>query len=337
MNVSDLHIRTFVIRGEGGLQAIISDYGAKLIRLTLPDREGKERDLVLGFASEDDWLSKEPSLNAVMGRLANRVKNGRFSLDGKTYHLPQNDGPNCLHGGDKGFNTRFWDVVLHRQDSLLLHYRSKNGEEGFPGNVEVQVRYAVTPENALEIEYTATADAPTPFGLTHHAYFNLEGKDSNAVHDHLLQVFADYYTPSDADFCPTGEIRTVQGTPMDFRQPVRIGEKLAEPFFLHAKGINHNWVTSMQPCRPLSLVAVLRAEDIAMHVWTTQPGLQVYTADYIEPNSGRSGNVFAPHCAVCLETQSLPDSPNHPSFPSVILRPGDTYRHLTRYVFSVLH
>lgn len=327
----------FTIRGGDGMYAQITNYGARIVGMTVPVLQGGQRDVVLGFPTLDEWLTQEVYLNAVIGRYANRIKDGRFELDGRTYQLPLNDdGRNCLHGGTRGFHTQVWEVVRHTPDSLLLHYHAKDGEEGFPGNAEVEVRYTITRGNALEIAYSATTDAPTPFGMTHHAYFNLEGEASGSVREHLLQIMANQYTPLDDTFCPTGEIKDVSGTAMDFRKPVRLGDRMDDPFFAHGKGIDNNWVLSLQPHKAPTLVARLTAKGCAMEVWTTMPGLQVYTSNYVAANRGKSGTYYAPQCAVCLEAQSFPDSPNHPHFPSVILRPGEEYRHVTRYVFRLV-
>ena len=322
----------------GRLQAEISTYGAKLTRLLVPSDQGEVKDVVLGFASEDEWRTKETYFNAIIGRCANRIKNGRFVLDGKSYQLPVNNGTNSLHGGLHGFNEKEWEIVqrptTNDQRQITLHYRSADGEEGYPGNLDIWVTYCLTDDNALSISYEAKTDAPTIVNFTNHAYFNLNGEDSPSVRNHLLQVLADAYTPFDDTACPTGEVLPVEGTPMDFRQPTLIGDRIDLPFFAPGRGIDNNWILeprakSQEPM----LAAVLQASGRTMQVLTTCPALQVYTGNYVEENIGKSATLYRPQNAVCLETQNVPDAINHPNFPSPVLRPGEVFRQQTIYRF----
>ncbi|MCQ2342704.1 MAG: galactose mutarotase [Paludibacteraceae bacterium] len=328
-------IRTIAIRGGHGLSAEISTYGAKILKLIVPNNQGEAKDIVLGFGTMDEWLQKETYFNAIIGRYANRIKDGRFSLDGKDYQLPVNNGTNSLHGGVHGFNEKVWEVVGQSLHSVSLHYRAADGEEGYPGNLDIYVTYTLTRENALSIRYEAKTDAPTIVGLTNHAYFNLEGEGSGTVHNHTLQVFADAYTPFDDTACPTGEILPVEHTPMDFRQPVRVGDRIDDPFFAPGRGIDNNWVLRKEhpDSQAPELAAVVEADGRRMEVWTSMPGLQVYTGNWVERNVGKSGRTYDVQHAICLEAQSFPDSPNHDNFPNVVLRQGEVYYARTDYKF----
>ena len=328
-------IRTITLYGGQGLTAEISNYGAKLLSLIVPNRKGEKKDIVLGFKTIEEWQQKETYFNAIIGRYANRIKNGRFSIDGKSYQLPVNNGTNALHGGVSGFNEKIWDIVGQTRHSVSLHYRALDGEENYPGNLDVYVTYMLTKDNALSISFEAKTDQPTIVGFTNHAYFNLAGENSGSVKDHILQVFADQYTPFDDTACPTGEILPVDHTPMDFRQPTRVGDRIDDPFFAPGRGIDNNWVLrkSNQSKKEPELAAVVEADGRAMQVWTTMPGLQVYTGNWIEQNEGKSGTTYDVQHAICLEAQNFPDSPNHANFPNAILRPGEVYYEKTSYKF----
>ncbi len=315
------------------MEVDISNYGAKILRLLATDTQRIRKDMVLGFATLEEWQTKEPYFNAVIGRCANRIKNGRFTLNGHEYQLPQNNGANSLHGGLQGFNAKIWDVVSHTPKSITLHYRAADGEEGYPGNLDVTVTYKVE-NNALSISYEATTDSPTIVNFTNHAYFNLNGEDAPSVRDHQLQVLADEYTPFDDTACPTGDILPVEGTPMDFRQPQRIADRIDDPFFATGRGIDNNWVLRPNPSHELRLAAVLSTSERTMEVWTTCPALQVYTGNYVEANIGKSGTLYRPQNAVCLEAHNIPDAINHSNFPSPILLPDGKYSEQTIYKFS---
>lgn len=316
-----------------GLEAHISNYGAKILRLLVPDSQGERVDVVLGFSQPEDWLMKETYFNAVIGRCANRIKDGRFSLNGREYQLPINNGTNSLHGGVHGFNEKYWDVISADAQHIKLHYRAADGEEGYPGNLDVYVTYRVE-NNALSIRYEATTDAPTLVNFTNHAYFNLNGEGTPSVRDHVLQVLADEYTPFDETACPTGEILPVEGTPMDFRMPCPIGERIDDPFFVPGRGIDNNWALRANKTHEPQLAAVLTTPKRTMEVWTTCPALQVYTGNYVENNIGKSGAMYRPQNAVCLETQNCPDAINHANFPSPVLLPNHTFNEQTIYRFK---
>lgn len=328
-------IKRFILTGERGFRAEISNYGAKILRLEVPSDKGEIADVVLGFNTIEEWQTKETYFNAIIGRVANRIKDGRFALDGKAYQLPINNGTNSLHGGVHGFNEKVWDVISYNAQELVLHYRAADGEEGYPGNLDVTVTYRVE-GTSLAIHYGAVTDAPTIINMTNHAYFNLNGETSPSVRNHLLQVLADSYTPFDETACPTGEILPVAGTPMDFRKPVLVGERIDDPFFAPGRGIDNNWVLCKDEARSgePQLAAVVSASGRTMEVLTTTPGLQVYTGNWVEENKGKGGAIYCEQNAICLETQNHPDAINHPSFPSPVLRPGEKYEQKTIYRFS---
>ena len=339
-----LRVGLYTLRSSSGLVAQVTNYGAKLVSLITPNKEGVKADVVLGFNTLGEWMSKETYFNAVIGRVANRIKDGKFTLDGIDYQLPQNNGENCLHGGVHGFNEKVWEVVGQTAYSVTLHYRAIDGEEGFPGNMDVEVTYAVTRDNSLKITYEAITDAPTLVGFTNHAYFNLAGENSGRVDEHVLQVLADEYTPFDETAVPTGDILPVAGTPMDFREPVRIGDRINDPFFAPGRGIDNNWI-----CRPATeeeraqnkkdpsfrKVAVLRADGRTMEVYTTEPGVQIYSDNWADGYKGYHGATYGRRSAICFECQHFPDTPNRPYFPSVVLRPGERYKQKTIYKFGV--
>lgn len=335
-------IRFYTIKSSGGLKVEISNLGAKITKLLVANRKGEVKDVVLGFNTPEEWCTQETYFNAICGRVANRIGGGTFEIDGVTYHLPVNNGPNSLHGGLEGFNAKIWEVVEQSLFEIKLHYRSKDGEEGYPGNLDLWVTYTATKDNTLRIHYEAKTDAPTLAAFTNHAYFNLAGEGSGRVNDHMLQVLADEYTPFDDTACPTGEILPVAGTPMDFREPVRIGDRIGDPFFAPGRGIDNNFVTrpateeerAMNKKDPsLRKVAVVSADGRTMEVHTTAPALQVYTGNYVEQNIGKSGRMYDVQHAVCMEAQNCPDAINHSEFPSPVLRPGQLYRQVTEYKF----
>ena len=329
-------IQFYTIKSSGGLKVEVSNLGAKITKLLVANRKGEVKDIVLGFKTAEEWRTKETYLNAICGRVANRIKGGTFVLDGKTYQLPINNGGNSLHGGIEGFNAKLWEVVEQSLYEVKLHYRAKDGEEGYPGTVDVWVTYTATKDNRLVIHYEAKTDAPTLVAMTNHAYFNLAGENSGVVYDHVLQVFADRYTPFDNTACPTGEILPVEGTAMDFRQPVRIGDRIDDPFFAPdpGRGIDNNWcLCDGDAPKELRHAASLQADGRTMECWTTMKGLQVYTGNYIERNEGKSGTLYDVRHAVCLEAQQWPDSIHHAGFPNIILRPGEKLDEITEYRF----
>lgn len=330
-------IRFYSIGSAGKIAATITNLGAKIAELLVPNIKGEVRDVVLGFQTADEWCNQEPYFNAICGRVANRIKNGCFTLEGRTYRLPINDGPNCLHGGVMGFHTKIWDVVEVSPSEITLHYQAGDGEEGFPGMVDVWVTYIITTDNKLVIQYKATTNQPTIIALTNHAYFNLAGEGSGKIDDHLLQIHANHYTPFDDTFCPTGEILPVSGTPMDWRKMTRIGDRIKDAYFAHSHGIDNNWCIRMKDeMKQLRHAATLEADGRRMECWTTMPGLQVYTGNYVEPNVGKSGRRYDKQYAICLEAQYWPDSIHHSEFPSIVLHPNERLEEVTEYRFSLV-
>lgn len=319
-------IQFYTIKSSGGLKVEISNLGAKITKLLVANRKGEVKDVILGFRSADEWRTKETYFNAICGRVANRIKDGKFTLDGKQYQLPINNGTNSLHGGIEGFNAKIWDVTAQSLYEITLHYRAKDGEEGYPGNVDVYVTYTATKDNRLVIHYEAKTDAPTIIAMTNHAYFNLAGEDSGRIDEHILQMPAERYTVFDKELCPTGELASVAGTDLDFRTPRAIG----------AQKIDNNWcLCAADAPKELRLAATLQADGRTMECWTTMKGMQVYTGDWIERHVGKSGTMYDKHHAVCLEAQCWPDAINHPEFPSIALRPGERLDEITEYRFKV--
>ncbi len=321
-------IELYTLQNAGGLKARLATYGGILLSLHVPDRHGNLRDVVLGFDSLDPYLQGHPYFGCIVGRCANRIAYGDIELNGVPYRLTRNRGEHHLHGGNRGFDKVIWDAEAST-DTLELRYTSPDGEEGYPGECKVKVTYSLTAQNALRIEYEAVSGKDTIVNLTNHSYFNLSAKDD--VLDHEILIAADAYTPVDASTIPTGEIRDVAGSPFDLRQPVRLGSRIG-------KGFDHNFVLRRTQ-DTLAFAARAAAPDtgIAMEVWTTEPGVQFYTANYLDGTiAGKGGRVYWPHAAFCLETQHFPDAPHHPNFPSIVLRAGDTYRSVTEYRFSAV-
>lgn len=334
-------VHLYTLTNANGLVARITNYGGIMTELHVPDREGKIEDILLGSDRLEDYLSQTFYLGALIGRYGNRIDGGRFELDGSTYKLPANDGDNHLHGGVKGFDKVPWTAKpVEGRAALELSYLSEDGEQGYPGNLDVTVVYELTDENALVIRYEATTDAPTIVNLTQHNYYNLRGQGEGSIVDHELQIHADRYTPVDEGLIPTGELAPVEGTPMDFRKPRPIGSRIeAENEQLaRGAGYDHNWVLSNEPSEgDLRLAARLYEPGSGreMTVLTSEPGLQFYSGNFLDGTlAGKDGAVYHFRYGLCLETQHFPDSPNQPEFPSTRLDPGETYRTTTHYVFS---
>ena len=317
---------------DGSYSALITNYGGKIIALNVPNDQGVVRDIVLGFSTLDEWLTKETYFNAIIGRFANRIKDGYFVLDGKQYSLAVNNGTNHLHGGVSGFNERVWDVIEHDSHHLVLRYISPDGEEGYPGELTIEVTYSLS-NGALKIDYQATTTRATICGFTNHAYFNLKGEGCGDIRDHKLQINADFYTPTDDSFAPTGAILPVQGTALDFRNTTRVAERINDPIYHCARGLDHNWVIRKHQNGELAHAATLSADGVTMKVYTTMPGLQVYSGNWVEKNIGKNGKEYDVQTAICLEAQGFPNSPNIAHFPSPILRPGQQYKHCCIYSF----
>lgn len=322
----------------GRLTAKVMTYGAILTELHAPDREGRSADVVLGFDTLEGYLGQHPYFGATVGRFANRIGGGAFTLDGQTYTLAKNNGPNTLHGGLKGFDKVVWKAEPSTGadgPAIRLTYLSPDGEEGFPGNLNVAVTYTLTDKDALRIDYEATTDKATPINLTNHSYFNLAGAASGAILDHELQLAADRYTPSDANLLPTGELAPVAGTPFDFTKATAIGARIqqikAEPV-----GYDNNYVLRGGD-NPPALAARVRDPKSGriIEMYTTEPGVQFYTGNFLDGSiRGKGGVAYKQHQAFCLEAQHFPDSVHHANFPSCILRPGQTYRQTTIYKLS---
>jgi aldose 1-epimerase len=327
----------YVLTNAHGMQAKVTTYGAILTELHVPDKSGKLDDVVLGFDNLESYLKGHPHFGATVGRVANRIAKGRFTLNGKEYKLAINNGPNSLHGGLIGFDKKVWQArTMQEPDSVAVTftYRSPDGEEGYPGNLDTSVTYTLTNQNELRIDYTATTDKSTPVNLTNHSYFNLAGAASGDILGHELTIMSDEYTPTDGTGIPTGEVKPVRGTPLDFTRPTPIGARIDQ--FPATKGYDHNFVLRGQP-GTLRLAAVVRElrSGRTMEMLTTEPCVQLYTANGLDGKlKGKGGAGYPKHGAFCLEAQHTPDSVNHPSFPSVILEPGQTYQQTTVYKFS---
>lgn len=331
----------YTLKNASGMQVKITNFGGRITSIEVPDRDKKMGDVVLGFENVSGYTSKAAAtayFGALIGRYANRLAGGTFTLNGQIYHIPTNDnGKNSLHGGNHGFDSRIWDVKQASAKALELHYLSPNGEEGFPGDVNVTVRYSLDDRNGLRIDYTATTDKDTVVNLTNHSYFNLKGPGSPTALDHTLKLDANRYTPVNANLIPTGAIDPVAGTPLDFRTATEIGARINDNFeqLKLGKGYDHNFVLN----HPGDLSAVAaRVEDPktgrVLEVLTTQPGIQFYTGNFLDGTVHGIGGTYAYRSALCLETQHFPDSPNHSNFPSTELHPGQTFHSTTIYRFS---
>ncbi len=326
------------------MEVRITNYGGIIVSVKVPDKDGRFADVVLGFDTINEYEEKSPYFGCITGRYANRIAEGKFTLDGVTYdQLAINNGPNHLHGGLKGFDKVVWEAEsFENVDGLgvKMHYLSPDGEEGYPGNLDATVVYTLTHDNALKIEYTAASDKPTVCNLTNHTYFNLAGHGAGTHGDHEMTINADAFTPvRDEGAIPTGEIRPVVGTPMDFTTPTPIGARIEadDEQIQFGAGYDHNWVLKKQHEGELSLAAVTVEPTThrVLETWTTEPGVQFYTGNYIDEMTGKDGQRYMRRCGFCLETQHFPDSPNQPDFPSTVVRPDRPYRSVTVYKFAV--
>lgn len=332
-------ITLYTLTNSHGMEVRAMNYGGIILSIRVPDRKGQLADVVLGHESLEGYQPNPPYFGAIVGRYANRIANGTFTLDGKTYTLPKNDGPNTLHGGTKGFNQAVWDSEpLKGKTGVAFRYLSKDGEEGLPGNLKVKVTYTLTDANALEIDYEATTDKATPINLSQHSYFNLKGAGNGDILDHEIMINADRFTPVDKNLIPTGELRPVKGTPFDFTKSTKIGARINENYeqLVLGHGYDHNFVINRKGAG-LELAARVYEPTTgrALEVFTTQPGVQFYTGNFLDGTiTGKEGHVYNRRYGFCLETQHFPDSPNHPSFPSTILKPGETFHQKTVFKFS---
>jgi aldose 1-epimerase len=332
----------YTLTNPHGMVAKIATYGATLTELLVPNKSGPPTNVVLGFDSIAPYLAGTPFFGATVGRVGNRIAKGTFTLNGKTYKLATNDGPNHLHGGIKGFDKVVWKaepVPAKDGQAVKFTYRSVDGEEGYPGNLDVTVVYTLTGADELRIDYTATADKATPVNLTNHSYFNLAGEGSGTILNHVLTINAAGITPVDATLIPTGKIEPVKGTVFDFTTPTAIGARIDKVPIAPPVGYDHNWVLNAPPAGQAMRLAARVTEPASgrtMEVRTTEPGVQFYTGNFLDGTiKNRKGVPYQKHAAFCLETQHFPDSVNHANFPSTILEPGRTYQTTTVYAFSV--
>lgn len=322
----------------GRITAKVITYGGIITELHVPDRQGKTADVVLGFDTLEPYLTRSPHFGAITGRVANRIARAEFTLDGREYKLAANNGRNTLHGGLKGFDKKVWkaeDVSGPGTSALKLTYLSKDGEEGFPGNLSVSVTYTLSPNDSLRIEYAATTDKATPVNLTNHSYFNLAGQGAGTILGHEMMIAADQYTPSDDEFIPTGQLAPVRGTPLDFTSPTPIGARF-DQLKKEPRGYDDNYVIRNEGQSPAFAVRVRDPESgRVMEMFTTEPGVQFYTGNFLDGTlKGKGGAVYPKNGGFCLEAQHYPDALHQPSFPPIILRPGQTYTQTTIYKFS---
>jgi aldose 1-epimerase len=335
-------VELYTLRNTHGVEVRITNYGGIVTRLLVPDRDGVPGDIVLGYDSLSSYLAGSPYFGAIVGRYGNRIARGRFVLDGTEYTLARNNGENHLHGGLKGFDKVVWQAEPYEGEAetgLRLSYVSEDGEEGYPGRLSVTVSYALTNANELRIEYRAETEEPTVVNLTHHSYFNLAGHDSGDILGHELEIAASRYTPVDSGLIPTGELRPVAGTPMDFREPISIGARIeeADEQLRFGRGYDHNFVLDGYDGSLHFAARVYEpTSGRVMEVYTTEPGIQFYSGNFLDgSNVGKGGTPYEHRSGFCLETQHFPDSPNQPQFPSTVLRPGESYASTTIYRFSV--
>lgn len=334
-------VQLYTLRNSLGSEAQICNYGGIVTSLKVADKNGKFSDVVLGFDDLDSYIKKSPHFGCLVGRFGNRIGKAKFTLNGKEYQLAANNGPNSLHGGVKGFDKVVWDataVVSPAGPALKLTYTSKDGEEGFPGTLKVTAIYTLTEDNALRLDFTATTDADTVLNLTHHSYFNFAGKGD--VLNHVVTIYADKFTPVDATMIPTGELRPVKGTPLDFTTPTPIGARINSDYeqIKLGGGYDHNWVLNQKAPGELTHAATVTepTSGRVMEVWTTEPGVQFYTGNFLDGSiTGKGGWIYQARNGFCFEPQHYPDSPNQPSFPTTVLKPGQTFQNTIIYKFSV--
>jgi aldose 1-epimerase len=333
-------VTMFALTNANGLELRAMTYGGIITSLKVPDRHGAVGDIVLGFGRLDEYLKDPPYFGAIVGRYGNRIAGGQFTLDGRSYTLAKNNGPNHLHGGRKGFDKAVWHAAPSANGAAVTFSRtSPDGEEGYPGNLQVRVSYTLTDSNELIVDYHATTDKATPINLTQHTYFNLTGDVAGDILGHELTIHADRFTPVDATLIPTGELAPVQGTPFDFRKPTAIGARINQPNeqLVNGKGYDHNWVLNRNgPGLEPAVRVVEPKSGRTLDIATTEPGLQFYSGNFLDGTiRGKGGRTYAHRTGFCLETQHFPDSPNHPAFPSTILRPGQEYSTKTVFTFGV--
>ena len=329
----------FVLNNNNGMEVCVTNFGARIVSVLVPDRDGIMRDVVLGFDNIKDYQNVKSDFGASIGRYANRINQGRITIDGEIIQLPQNNYGHCLHGGPNGWQYKVYKPVEVTRNSISFSLFSPDGDENFPGNVNAKVSYTLTDDNAIRIQYSATADAKTVINMTNHSYFNLSGNPSNPAIDHILYINASNFTPVDSTFMTTGEIAVVEGTPMDFTTPKAIGQDIENPYqqLRNGKGYDHNWVLDTKGnVNELAAKLSCPSTGIAVEVYTNEPGIQIYTGNFLKGNIvGKNGVAYPCRASVCLETQHFPDSPNKPQWPSVLLEPGQKYYSECIYKFVV--
>lgn len=331
--------RLYTLVNNAGAEATVTNYGGRITSLLVPDRDGKLQDVILGYDNIDDFTATDNNFGAMIGRYGNRINQGRFSIDGVEYQLPQNNYGHCLHGGPNGFHTRVFDCEQLSPGKVRLTYRSPDGEEGFPGNLDVEIIVSLLDDNSLDLVYKATTDKPTIVNLTNHSYFNLSGDGSRSILDHVMMINADGFTPVDSTFMTNGTIEQVEGTPMDFRTPTAVGERIEQYNYAQLKntnGYDHNYVLNTKgDISQVACTVYAPSTGIMMSIYTTEPGIQVYSGNFLNGmDIGKRGEVYHQRNALALETQKYPNSPNVPDWPSPRLNPGETYTSHTIYRFS---
>lgn len=329
----------YTLTNANGMEVCVTNFGGRLVSVMVPDRDGKMTDVILGFDNVVDYMTKPSDFGASIGRYANRIGGAAFVLDGETVNLDKNDGDNCLHGGAEGWQYQVYDAELIEPQTLKLTMVDPDGHMGFPGTVTAVVTYTLTDDNAIDISYSGTTDKPTVLSMTNHAYFNLSGNHAAEGTDQILYVNADKFTPADEKLIPTGEMRPVEGTPFDFRTPKAIGQDIDADYdqLVLGNGYDHNWVLNTGgDISKLALSVYSPATGILLEEYTDQPGVQVYTGNFLTGEvAGKHGVKYPKRASVCIETQLFPDSPNKPEWPSATLRPEETYTHRCIYKFSV--
>ncbi len=336
--INQKQVGLYKLVNENGISVEIANYGARIVSINVPDKRGRFKDIVLGYDTLAEYVLDDKYFGAAVGRYANRIDTGKLPIDGKVYQLAQNNGQNHLHGGNKGFSHAVWDVISFDKQKLELKYISKDGEENYPGNLETTVVFKLTNKNELKIRYKAITDKITVVNLTQHPYFNLSGEGNTSILNHKVMINANQFTPVAKDSIPTGEIRNVENTPMDFRDFKTIGKdiKANDTQLKYGSGYDHNWVLKTND-KELVLAAAVY-EPISgryMEVLTNQPGVQFYTGNFLEDTLGKNNAIYNNRSAFCLETQHFPDSPNQSHFPSTILKPNEEYSYSCIYKFSV--
>lgn len=340
--IDNQKVALYTLESGNGLTMQVTNYGGRIVSLWVPDKDGKYEDVVLGFDNIEKYINNEGErfLGPVIGRYANRIAKATFELDGVTYQLPANDNGNCLHGGLKGFDSHVWTVDSVGKNQIIMSYTSPDGDEGFPGNVNVQMTYSLTQDNELEIKYKATTDKPTHINLTNHSHFNLKGAGNGDILDQILTVNASNITPVDSLLIPTGEIASVENTPFDFRKATAIGQRINDDNdqLKKGKGYDHNWVVDKKDSSTVELIATLYdpTSGRVMEVLTDQPGVQIYTGNFFTGKViGKYGKPLLHRGAIAMEVQKFPDTPNQPNFPATRVNPGETYQQTCVYKFSV--